>query len=184
MTSTETTTATSHDGPSDRERAQFLRECPRWCTEHYDGGEQNRERNHSSFPETVNVVEVYTGQPRELGLWLERRDCRDTGSSETVGVLEVRLLSEDVELAPDQMRRLAAKLQVLADQADRPAKQRSAAYDPAASTRGPANANGTRLSYPAANGASGAPAEPGEGVSRAIAAGQPANACANGSVSR
>ncbi|GIF11635.1 DUF6907 domain-containing protein [Actinoplanes teichomyceticus] len=92
--------------------------CPAWCTEHYDGGERRQQRCHSSFPQSVPVADVYAGTRRELGVWLERRDDRETGVAETVGILEVRRLAEDVELTPDAMRQLAELLQQLADQAD------------------------------------------------------------------
>ena len=92
--------------------------CPEWCVEHYDGGERMQQRNHASFPQSVNVANTYTGEPVEMGIWLERRDCGETGSSETVGILEVGKIVEDIELTPDQMRRLAAKLRNLADRAE------------------------------------------------------------------
>ncbi|GIF06356.1 DUF6907 domain-containing protein [Actinoplanes siamensis] len=98
--------------------AAVVARCPEWCTEHYDGGERMQERNHSSFPQSVIVVGACTGEPRELGFWLERRDYRETGGSETVGVLEVGRIAEDVELTPDQMRLLAKRLRRLADQTD------------------------------------------------------------------
>lgn len=93
--------------------------CPVWCVEHYRGGERLEQTNHASFPESVNVVEVCTGEPHEMGLWLERRDDRETGETEVVGLLEIARIQEDVELPPEGLRLLARKLTELADLAER-----------------------------------------------------------------
>jgi hypothetical protein len=92
--------------------------CPPWCVEHYqgDGGAWN----HSSYPETAVGADVCTGAPLELGYWVERRDDHDV--KETVVVLEVSKLAGDIELTPDAMRVLAARLISLADRSQRQAR--------------------------------------------------------------
>lgn len=101
-----------------RRLAMDAARCPDWCVEHYDGGEPLRGRNHSSEPLSVDTADVWTGAKVELGLWMERRDDRDAGTTETVGVLEVRPISDDVELTPAAMRELARKLSSFADRAE------------------------------------------------------------------
>lgn len=86
--------------------------CPPWCVDHYDGGEgQERQRNHSGTTVTVIGADVEDGRPVEFGFWLERRDSRATGGTETVIVLEVRPHAEDIELTLYAARHLAAQLQ-------------------------------------------------------------------------
>jgi hypothetical protein len=92
--------------------------CPPWCVDHYQGG-GGTTWNHSSYPETVIGANVWTGAPMELGYWVERRDDPDV--QETVVVLEVSKLAEDIELTPDAMRVFAARLIGLANRAQRPA---------------------------------------------------------------
>ena len=58
---------------------------------------------------------VWTGDPLELGYWAERRDDPDV--QETVLVLEVSKLADDIELTPDAMRVFAARLIGLANRA-------------------------------------------------------------------
>lgn len=91
--------------------------CTSWCIEHYTGAEGDS--CHAGVPLSVDAADVYTGERIELGLWLEHRHHAIDGTSETVGVLEVRRLAEDIELTPAAMRLLAGKLMVLADQAGR-----------------------------------------------------------------
>jgi hypothetical protein len=93
--------------------------CPDWCIEHYAGGDRQQQTNHAGFPHSARVADVWTGEPLELGLWLERRDDRETGETETFGVLEVKRLASDVELTIEDMRYLAAKLLRLADSAEK-----------------------------------------------------------------
>jgi len=97
--------------------------CPPWCIEHYDGtvGPDGAigsvQRNHSSTPETVAGKDAWTDKPVEFEIWLERRDEQDTGVVETVGLLHTSILHEDVELTPEAMLRLAARLSSLAHRA-------------------------------------------------------------------
>lgn len=98
-----------------RRMAMAAANCPEWCIEHYTGVE--KDTCHSSEPLSVDAADVYTGKAIELGLWMERRD-HPGDSPVTVGVLEVRTITEDIELTPANMRLLAAKLMSLADRAD------------------------------------------------------------------
>lgn len=101
-----------------RRLAMAAAACPDWCIEHYDGDAAGRPaRNHASEPLAVDAANIWTGDPVELGLWLERRDDRETGETTTIGVLEVRLLTDDVEMTPENMRLLAGKLMSLSDRA-------------------------------------------------------------------
>lgn len=94
--------------------AQAAAGCPDWCVEHYDGGEDHgRQRNHSGPAMSVIGADVHTGAPKEFGFWLERRDSRDTGGTETVVVLEARPHAEDIELTPSAVLQLAARLSSL-----------------------------------------------------------------------
>lgn len=89
--------------------------CPPWCCEHYrgvDGG-----WNHASYPQGAIGANVWTGAPMELGYWVERRD--DPDAQETVVILEVSKLADDIELTPDAMRVLAHRLLGLANRASR-----------------------------------------------------------------
>jgi hypothetical protein len=94
--------------------------CPPWCVEHYDGTTEGQEkRNHSSEPESVIAANAWSGDPVELGFWLERRDDHDNseaGTTATFGILEAKTL-DDIELTPDVMRQLAGRLMSLADRA-------------------------------------------------------------------
>jgi hypothetical protein len=90
--------------------------CPAWCIEHYDAGVPVQ-RNHAGPPESVAAVNAWTGEPIEVGFWLERRDDRDAGTTETVGILELKTL-DDVELTPANLRVFASKLNSLADRAE------------------------------------------------------------------
>lgn len=90
-------------------------DCPSWCVEHYRGGDRLQEKNCSSFPDSVTVVEACTGIERELGLWGEQRVNRETGTVERVGIIEMRSTLEDVELSAGGLRNLARKLRELAD---------------------------------------------------------------------
>jgi hypothetical protein len=90
--------------------------CPAWCVDHYDGTDGYR--NHAGPPDTVTGEDVSTGAPVELGMWLERRDNQDDGTTATVGVLEVRPINDDLELTPPRLRELARKLNHMADLAD------------------------------------------------------------------
>jgi hypothetical protein len=58
---------------------------------------------------------VWTGAPMELGYWVERRDDPDV--QETVVVLEVSKLAEDIELTPDALAVFATRLIGLASRA-------------------------------------------------------------------
>ena len=75
--------------------------CPSWCREHYVAGERGEQTIHAGFPLSVHVAESYSGDHRDLGLWLERRANRETGEIETVGTIEVGIIAEDVDLTPD-----------------------------------------------------------------------------------
>lgn len=89
-------------------------DCPNWCVEHYDGGEgDERQRNHSAGPLSVDAADVHTGAPKEFGFWLERRDTLATGDTETVVVIEVRPHADDIELTPAAVLQLAARLSSL-----------------------------------------------------------------------
>jgi hypothetical protein len=87
--------------------------CPPWCVEHYQG--EAGGWNHSSYPEVAIGANVWTGAAMELGYWVERRD--DPDAQETVVILEVSKLADDIELTPDAMRVLACRLIGLADRA-------------------------------------------------------------------
>jgi hypothetical protein len=87
--------------------------CPPWCVEHYQG--EGGTWNHSSYPEVVIGANVWTGAPMELGYWVERRDDPDV--QETVVVLEVSKLAEDIELTPDALAVFATRLIGLASRA-------------------------------------------------------------------
>ncbi|WP_433369052.1 DUF6907 domain-containing protein [Actinoplanes sp. CA-142083] len=92
--------------------------CPEWCIEHYDGDDgQERQTNHNGTTLTVIGADVEDGHPVEFGFWLERRDRKHTGGTETVVVLETRPHSEDIELTPDAVHLLAAQLQSLGHRA-------------------------------------------------------------------
>jgi hypothetical protein len=103
-----------------RRLAMDAAHCPSWCIEHYDGQDDTgaHGRNHAGDTHTVMSASVYSGEPYELGFWLERRDDKATGTAETVGVLEVRLCKEDIELTPANLRLLASRLNSLADIAE------------------------------------------------------------------
>lgn len=97
-----------------RRLAMAAAECPEWCVEHYDGGAgRAQERNHASAPLSVIGADVDEGAPVELGFWLERRDSRDTGGTETVIVIEVSPHARDIELTPCAVHQMAARLQSL-----------------------------------------------------------------------
>lgn len=97
--------------------------CPPWCVEHYDGtlGTDGSVgpavRNHASDPETVACAHPWAGKPVEFEFWVERRDGPDDGAVETVGILHTSILKEDVELTPEAMLRLSARLSSLAHRA-------------------------------------------------------------------
>ncbi|HEX8346254.1 MAG TPA: hypothetical protein VF657_16170 [Actinoplanes sp.] len=99
-----------------RRLAKAAASCPGWCIEHYDAGKPVQ-RNHAGEPHSVDAANAWTGDHVEVGFWLERRDDRDTGETETVGILECKTL-DDVELTPANMRLLARKLMSLADRAE------------------------------------------------------------------
>ena len=92
-------------------------DCPAWCVEHYDCSDEQVKRNHSSDPVTVIGADATTDEPVEFEFWLERRDSRHTGGAETVGMLHTRIVKEDIELTPDAMLQLAARLSSLAHRA-------------------------------------------------------------------
>lgn len=101
-----------------RQQRRLVRDaagCPSWCTTH-DNLEDERPRNHSGEPVTAEAANLDTGQPLELCLWLERRDDRETGETETVGVLEFPAFG-NLEFTPAGMRDLASRLMSLADRA-------------------------------------------------------------------
>jgi hypothetical protein len=87
--------------------------CPPWCDDHYRG--EDGTWNHASVPSSVIGADVWTGDPMELGYWAERRDDPDV--SETVVVLEVSKLKDDLELTPDAVEVMAARLIGLARRA-------------------------------------------------------------------
>jgi uncharacterized protein DUF6907 len=101
-----------------RRLAMAAAKCPDWCVEHYDGGDNGGQRNHSSEPLTVDAANVWTGDRIELGLWMERRDDRDTGEVETFGVLEVKPIQDNIELTAPAMRELARRLNSFADRVE------------------------------------------------------------------
>ncbi|MEU4161286.1 hypothetical protein [Actinoplanes sp. NPDC026670] len=91
--------------------AKAAAQCPEWCVEHYDGAMgEGRARNHSSAPETVTAAGADTGEAAEVSFWLERRDDRGTGSIETVGVVQLGGGREDIELTPEALLQLSARL--------------------------------------------------------------------------
>jgi hypothetical protein len=97
--------------------AMAAAKCPSWCVEHYDCDDDLVKRNHSSGPVTVIGADATTDEPVEFEFWLERRDSRHTGGAETVGMLHTRIVKEDIELTPDTMLLLAARLSSLAHRA-------------------------------------------------------------------
>lgn len=102
-----------------RRLAMAAAECPSWCVEHYDAKDENGDqRSHAGPPESVTGEESYSGKPAELGFWLERYDDHETGEVETVGVLEVRPHPQNINLTPAALRKLAERLNSLADRAE------------------------------------------------------------------
>jgi hypothetical protein len=112
-----------HERKQLRRLAMAAAQCPQWCIEHYDGTVEpsgrigSAQRNHSSALETVAGADASTGKPVEFEIWLERRDEKDTGVVETVGLLHTSIIHEDVELTPPAMLRLSARLSSLAHRA-------------------------------------------------------------------
>nr|WP_221382768.1 hypothetical protein [Actinoplanes polyasparticus] len=100
-----------------RRLAMAAAECPAWCVEHYDCADDDVKRNHTSEPVTVIGADATTDAPVEFEFWIERRDSRYTGGAETVGVLHTRIVKEDIELTPDAMLLLSARLSSLAHRA-------------------------------------------------------------------
>lgn len=101
-----------------RDLAAAAANCPAWCVEHYDcAPDEPVKRNHSSGPVTVIGADAETDKPVEFEFWIERRDSRYTGGAETVGVLHTRIHEENIELTPDAMLLLSARLSSLAHRA-------------------------------------------------------------------
>jgi hypothetical protein len=95
--------------------------CPPGCVDHYSVEDT---ANHETMPRTVTGADVYTGEPREVSVWLEQRDTADVW--ELVGVLE-QVGRNDVEFSSYQMRELAAHIVAVADQLDATLAAREAA---------------------------------------------------------
>lgn len=101
-----------------RRLAMAAAQCPPWCVEHYETADDEAvRRNHNSGPVTVIGADAGTDAPVEFEFWLERRDSRYTGGAETVGVLHTSTIRDDVELTPDAMLLLSARLSSLANRA-------------------------------------------------------------------
>ena len=95
--------------------------CPPWCDQHYTALDGTR--NHSGPAELYVLGESpKNGEPLSIAVWPELR-VTPAGDVYPVGVVEsaaetagARSQVVDVELGPDQLRRLAAHLLAVAAQ--------------------------------------------------------------------